>query len=61
MEIPFIKFTFHKIMMINILFDQPDVDAEDYSALCKDIDGETLQDVLRELTIRGTKWNISRQ
>ncbi|KAH1114784.1 hypothetical protein J1N35_008162 [Gossypium stocksii] len=47
--------------VINDLFDLPNVDDDDYSAMCEDVNEETIQDILKVVTVPGTKWIISTQ
>ncbi|KAH1039340.1 hypothetical protein J1N35_041083 [Gossypium stocksii] len=46
---------------INESFELPDFENDEYSSLLSNIKPENLQEVLEELTVLGSKWNVSKQ
>lgn len=47
-------------MVINAIFSLPNID-DDYSAMEANANEETIQDILRIVTIPKAKWTISRK
>ncbi|TYH19897.1 hypothetical protein ES288_A05G388400v1 [Gossypium darwinii] len=48
-------------LVINGLFDLPDIENDDYSTLCEDVNAKKIQDVLKVVTVLGAKWTLLRQ
>ncbi|KAK5839885.1 hypothetical protein PVK06_008737 [Gossypium arboreum] len=46
---------------INEFFELPDFENDDYSSLMSNIEPENLQEILKELTVLGSKWTVSKQ
>lgn len=52
---------FLTLSVIHNLFNLPDIDNDDYSSICEEVNVETIQDILRVVTVLGTKWTTSRK
>ncbi|KAK8302320.1 hypothetical protein V6Z12_D04G079200 [Gossypium hirsutum] len=48
-------------LVINGLFDLPDIENDDFLTLCEDVNAKRIQDVLKVVTVLGTKWSLLRQ
>ncbi|KAH1098085.1 hypothetical protein J1N35_015006 [Gossypium stocksii] len=46
---------------INEFFELPDFDKHKYSSLMSNIESENLQEILKELTVLGSKWMVPKQ
>ncbi|KAK5825306.1 hypothetical protein PVK06_020122 [Gossypium arboreum] len=46
---------------INVFFELPDFEKDDYSSMMSNIKTENLQEILEELTVPGSKWIVSKQ
>ncbi|MBA0867996.1 hypothetical protein Goshw_007199, partial [Gossypium schwendimanii] len=46
---------------INEFFELPDFKDDEYSSLMRNIEAEILQEILKELTVLGSKWTVSKQ
>ncbi|KAK5845812.1 hypothetical protein PVK06_002041 [Gossypium arboreum] len=46
---------------INEFFELPDFKDDEYSSLMSNIEFENLQEILKELTVSGSKWTMSKQ
>ncbi|KAH1038539.1 hypothetical protein J1N35_040282 [Gossypium stocksii] len=46
---------------INKFFELPDVENDEYSSLISNIKPELLQEILKELTVEGSNWTVSKQ
>ncbi|MBA0853900.1 hypothetical protein Goshw_023672, partial [Gossypium schwendimanii] len=45
---------------INEFFELPNFEDDGYSSLMRNIEAENLQEILKELTILGSKWTVSK-
>ncbi|KAK5811549.1 hypothetical protein PVK06_026892 [Gossypium arboreum] len=46
---------------INEFFELPDFENDEYSSLMSNIESKSLQEILEELTVLGSKWTVSKQ